>query len=236
MSENPEFITDKSKPTYRPLDQLPPEITYDLILSCLSLPSLICFSRTSKNYRHAVYSHPFLWRDLLFTSIRRRYRINDAVITSLLGSLDATTRAGVRNVDLDGTLVTYRGLRAVLRDCPGVQRLSIERCRGITSDSVAEELRVLPVEAVEVRQALATALIKFVVFKYWCVTTCGTNVSLVMALRELGGRYKGLLREAYVCELCGVGMSCEAEGRGAGYGGAEDHVCAPEVLESWRVG
>ncbi|KXS12967.1 hypothetical protein M427DRAFT_59079 [Gonapodya prolifera JEL478] len=116
------------------------------ILSQIPTPSLLSLSRTCRALQSIVYEeHPKIWADRLDlyglqfedhqscrASAIKLSRFNDRHLLALLGRLSPASRAAIRRVRLDFTRVSDEAFWQLLRQCLGIELLTIHCCPNIT--------------------------------------------------------------------------------------------------------
>lgn len=111
-----------------PLSSFPPDV-FGQIVQYLSTEEILDMARTAHTYRHHILSSPALWSNLFGDILRdTRHRINDNVIRTLVGDggiLSKSAKAGIRNVSLAFTAISYDGLKTVLKNCPGLGNIVV---------------------------------------------------------------------------------------------------------------
>lgn len=109
------------------LDQMPLEL-FLRIAEYLSTEERLDMAATSKSYRTQIFSTPSLWTNVFGDILRtRRPSITNDVVTRFFGGqmLTEGARAGVRLVNLAFSRVDETGFLFVLRNCPGLEAISI---------------------------------------------------------------------------------------------------------------
>ena len=125
------------------LSQLPPEISFDYILSPLPLRDLFALAATSKDWHAIIFNNATLWR-FIHAFKSPPSLIGDTIVSHMLTSqLGPLSLHSILEINLDHTDITSQSLSTILIYCPNVTTLSARYCPKISLTNLITELQAI---------------------------------------------------------------------------------------------